>query len=560
MRGLVYSRYYVYCTLFFLASAITAFPDMTQRQEFIAAMQRIDDEQTVKQQHQEMQQRLRSAAIRVTPEMNRELYNQNGNSYNGANEYANKYYNYQGNNGQNYYEPVDLSEFAFKYVGCQDIATWSDNRASAGQTPTAMRRFVTFRLCEANTCSTYNKYGCNSHYGEYVIPMEDYLDIMTTYHFKQYSRYCQTCEACSKFDYTLYLNKVAAYQSYVNQMNKRNQNNNKSSNSNGSSSSSSTNDDTATDDASTKADDAVTTDDAAATDDATTDDSVQDAQGDDGHVTYDDALGYKYGAYGYNFYDDAFKSYAGSDDDTSNQIGDDFWNQYVWHYGGASSNDNNNGGRRLSYSSNSYSSNGASVYNKNFGNYVSGGYYGGNIPAPKLPWYIASDGTCLFKSACQNFKGACRAYNANATNYMPYFSCRAFQMGNAVSYVGPHCRSDGHTIGIALYKDQYCSSYVGDVSEIEKYTGKKFDDSELSLFYDKSCISCKASESYALATSTSSSSNSGSSSISTAHETYPFCTVAYESSAKCNKNFKSSNALVSTSVVAFGHGACPDIA
>lgn len=518
-------------------------------------MQRIDNKRILERQNQEIQERLRRVAIRVTPEVKRqmeegrELYNSyygqyggnnnnNGNQYNGVTEYANKYYSYQNGYGQSYYEPLDLSAYAFKYVGCQDIATWSDYRAYSGQTPTAMRRFVTFRLCEANACSTYNKYGCNNNYGEYVIPMEEYLDIMTTYHYKQYSRYCQTCEACSNFDYTLYLNKVAAYQSYVNQMNKRNQNSsNNNSNNNGSSNN---NGDTATDDASTTDDAAAATDDAT-TDDATTDDAAtadvyaEDSEGDD-HVTYDDALGYKYGAYGYNFYDDAFKSYSGADDDTSNQIGDDFWNQYVWHYGGANT-DDNNGGRRLSYSSSTYSSNGATVYNKNFGNYVNGGYYGGNVPAPQLPWYIASDGTCIFKSACQNSRSACRAYNTNATNYMPYFSCKAFQMGNAVSYVGPHCRSDGHTIGIALYKDQYCSSYVGDVSEIEKYTDKKFDDSELSLFYDKSCISCKASESYSLVTSTSSSSSS-------AQDTYPFCIVAYESSAKCNINFKSSNALV----------------
>ena len=101
---------------------------------------------------------------------------------------------------------VDLSQYAFKYIGCQNIHQWSDEAAAGeydnhqeGQSnlpPLSMNRFVIFRLCESSSCSAYNKWGCNAEYGEYMIPMDEYLQIMSNYHMQQVSSYCTACKRC----------------------------------------------------------------------------------------------------------------------------------------------------------------------------------------------------------------------------------------------------------------------------------------------------------------------------------------------------------------------------
>jgi hypothetical protein len=59
--------------------------------------------------------------------------------------------------------------------------------------------------------------------------------------------------------------------------------------------------------------------------------------------------------------------------------------------------------------------------------------------------------------------------------------------------VGPHCRSDGKTIGIGLYKDENCNEYNADLTDISSYTGLDVSDDYLKFFYSDNCISCLAS-------------------------------------------------------------------
>lgn len=166
--------------------------DRMRRIAFVKEMERIEQETLQKKSQQSLQDRLLKAAREVLPNpfatTERDLQNYQDDDY-----LANYIYSYDNS--------VDLSEFALKYVGCQNVHTWNDNLAGGRNSPLAMNRFVMFRLCKANDCSTYNKWGCNYNYGEYVIPMEDYLAIMSEYHFEQYDRFCKTCYRCMHLDY-----------------------------------------------------------------------------------------------------------------------------------------------------------------------------------------------------------------------------------------------------------------------------------------------------------------------------------------------------------------------
>jgi hypothetical protein len=106
----------------------------------------------------------------------------------------------------------------------------------------------------------------------------------------------------------------------------------------------------------------------------------------------------------------------------------------------------------------------------------------------------ASNGyVCEYYDVCENYKDACKDYVVNATDMSAYFECSEFNVGNNVGYLGPHCRSDGKTIGIGIYGDDSCNSYVGDWAEMSSSTGMDFSDGDMQAYYSEQCISCLAS-------------------------------------------------------------------
>mmetsp|Transcript_3694 Transcript_3694/g.4920 ORF Transcript_3694/g.4920 Transcript_3694/m.4920 type:complete len:611 (+) Transcript_3694:31-1863(+) len=389
------------------------------RIEFVKAMEEAEDAKREAEHRKSLTDRILALAQKVSSGSGRRM------------EDENQYYKYEDVNDWNAVE--NMAGMAIKYTGCQNIQRWDDTMAAGGESPFLMDRFVMFRLCDANKCSSYNKWGCNSNYGEYVIPMEDYLSLMADYHFQQYSRYCQTCYLCSKLDYY----KV--------------------------------------------------TEDEDATQQGVDDDTVNITE-----ATYDDDAWSGYRQYWYE------PDYWEDDDYNGNRRRTGY--SYYQQGGGAA---------------NYYY--GDSGYNFTYGDYM------------ENKWYEdANTGKCVFEEVCTNYRGACKSYNPNATFYESYFTCSSFTVGSTVGYLAPHCRSDGHTIGIGLYSDSYCSNYTGDESKVQEFTGQTFDDGELTNYYDKNCIPCHASEGFSLITDDALSANED--------LTYPLCSVLYESSAKCNKH------------------------
>ena len=93
---------------------------------------------------------------------------------------------------------IDLSQYAMKYIGCSNIKTWSDDLAAENNNDSVLKtdRFVVLRLCPRDSCSNYNKYGCLEQFGDYLVPMEIYLQTMAETFFSQYQEYCETCYEC----------------------------------------------------------------------------------------------------------------------------------------------------------------------------------------------------------------------------------------------------------------------------------------------------------------------------------------------------------------------------
>eukprot|EP00977_Amphora_coffeiformis_P000694 scaffold149_cov179-Amphora_coffeaeformis.AAC.17 len=461
-----------------------------QRMEFVREMERLEKETLQKKSQKSLQERLLKVAKEIIP--NSFLKNDERGLANNNNNY-----NYQGDdNLQNYVYTdndvgIDLSGYALKYVGCQNVHNWDDNLATSNGEPLAMNRFVMFRLCKANDCSAYNKWGCNFNFGEYVIPMEDYLSIMAEYHFEQFGRFCKTCYHCMNLDYY-------------------------------------------------KDDDDATT--------------ANNATGDDTYYTEDDGVACNL-----------------NDDSCSDDV---YWADYRKYWGerrkrkldedNYNYNNNNNQGNVSEEGRNDLVSHGAKNYyygddgieddNVNYNRGVSANHAVQTLSPPglysytifrllhqddyynndvnKYPWYADQYGKCLFEDVCSDYRKTCRTFDPEATHYETYFTCSSLNIGGAHAYLGPHCRSDGRTIGIGIYNDQYCNEYIGDTADITEATGMSFDDGDLKNYYDKDCISCSAEESYSLITDDTLGSGSD--------LTYPLCSLAYQVSGKCNRYMSSS--------------------
>eukprot|EP00934_Nitzschia_sp_Nitz4_P009024 Nitzschia sp. Nitz4//scaffold9_size221794//43573//45376//NITZ4_001327-RA/size221794-augustus-gene-0.159-mRNA-1//-1//CDS//3329560944//9014//frame0 len=230
---------------------------------------------------------------------------------------------------------INITQYAFKYIGCQNVHQFSDDLAQGEYSTTVMgmNRFVIFRLCPKSTCSNYYPKGCMSGYGDYVLPMEDYL---------------QTINNNNKNDDYYYANA--------------------------------------------------------------------------------------------NYYND-----DGNADECEN-------------------------------------------------------YY----------------------QPCKNYRTACKDYSQYAVDMQAYFQCSQFNVGNSAGYMGPHCRSDGVTIGIGLYKDQYCNQYNSDVTDLSTIFGTDLGDQNLKAYYSNKCISCKATDGYSL-------------DADNENQVTPVCGALYDLSAKCNQ-------------------------
>jgi hypothetical protein len=407
-----------------MAAATATSTTTGERHKFVQEMKRLEEGhatahssvERMSQQHDaelSLQQHLIRAATR-SERTSRVL----DNGYNA--NYGNFYYrNFNQGDGYDYDESsipsnINMTEYSLKYVGCSNVKSWDDDLASDETTasPLALHQYAVLRLCLHDQCSAYNQFGCNYQYGEYLLPLADYLAIMTQFHLQQYQRYCAVCTECLTWTQTT------------------------SSSSSGS--------------------------------------------------------------------DDYY-----SDGDVSSSYGYD---------------DNNADGYNRRLQNNNYN----------------------------RPWFIQDDGTCIFSTSCQNYASVCASYSESTPSYQAYLKCSAFNVGNMVGYVGPHCKSDGHSIGIGLYEDENCYQYIGDEgNSIGQYLhadgdgSSKYSDSELAPFYDKSCISCSNNRNdgqYILQRDSSSSSsgyggyNGNGGNNNQNSNVYPLCYQIYGHSAKCNRH------------------------
>jgi len=97
----------------------------------------------------------------------------------------------------------DVSSYSLKYAACSSITTYSNDLAADEDymSPYKTAQLVIFRLCPSNTCNDDSTYGCAYDYGEYAVPLADWLEIMAEYRAEELERYCDFCDECMADEY-----------------------------------------------------------------------------------------------------------------------------------------------------------------------------------------------------------------------------------------------------------------------------------------------------------------------------------------------------------------------
>jgi hypothetical protein len=92
---------------------------------------------------------------------------------------------------------IDISGYSVKFDKCQFIKAYSDEMAEDEDSGTvlATTRFVIFKLCPNNSCST-----CTYNYGEYMVDLDTYLQATVEYQQELQQDMCDSCNECGNDD------------------------------------------------------------------------------------------------------------------------------------------------------------------------------------------------------------------------------------------------------------------------------------------------------------------------------------------------------------------------
>eukprot|EP00978_Attheya_sp_CCMP212_P004198 scaffold9117_cov57-Attheya_sp.AAC.2 len=94
---------------------------------------------------------------------------------------------------------IDISSYSVMFDKCQFVKAYDEEIAATEDYGTVLgtKRFVMFRLCPNNSCSS-----CNSGYGEYLIDMDSYLAATVEYQQGIQEEMCENCYAnCQQDQY-----------------------------------------------------------------------------------------------------------------------------------------------------------------------------------------------------------------------------------------------------------------------------------------------------------------------------------------------------------------------
>lgn len=108
--------------------------------------------------------------------------------------YKNKYNNYV-----EYDEYFDLSAYSLKYHSCTSLTSYTGDQGDDQVFTTA--NYAVFRACPSEYCNDESWSGCRNNYGEFLIPLYDYMEAQENNLKSEMDYYCGYCQECSFYEY-----------------------------------------------------------------------------------------------------------------------------------------------------------------------------------------------------------------------------------------------------------------------------------------------------------------------------------------------------------------------
>lgn len=342
--------------------------------EFMQSMKEASIQKDKAQRKRKLYESIVNQAVPVDKSSSLRRKLEDGAYYNDADDNANADADEYGDYG------FDVSSYSLKYAGCSAIATFSDAMAQADDAVESVfssMNYVVFRLCPTDECSDSHSYGCAYDYGEYMLPMGTWLEIMAEYREEEFERYCEFCADCMALEENRRLDDAAA------------------------------------------ADDQA----AAAADDQADADAAAEEEAEE----------------------------------------------------------------------------------------------------------VEEEHACQYYNACSIYADVCnerRRLDDGYSDVADFFECTKVEGNDGNHYVGPHCSNDKNTIVIGMFKDQYCTEYIGQNGMYES-TGLNFANNAMAYLYKDDCIACKESNlPYQQVEEDAEDDN----------EVTQMCENLYSASAKCNSH------------------------
>jgi len=108
-------------------------------------------------------------------------------------------YYYVNNQG---YTSSGMQDMSLKYASCHSLETFvgSENENDSGS-PFTRLDMISYRACPTDSCATDSWQGCKREYGQFLIDMDEYLELKKESLEMQAQQYCYFCKFCVYFNY-----------------------------------------------------------------------------------------------------------------------------------------------------------------------------------------------------------------------------------------------------------------------------------------------------------------------------------------------------------------------
>lgn len=394
----------------------------------------------------------------------------NGN-YNNQDDKVNNggYWNY-GNNDVNYnyngannvdddqataYQGVDWSNLGFdmksyslKYTGCSAVKTYDSNKAASDEYDTVLstKRFALFRLCPTDNCNKYSVNGCGRNYGQYVLEMDTFLEGVVEFNRQRYWHYCEFCKRCNaleSYGETMStLNQQQMY--YYEQMQEQAQANYES--------------------------------------------QQAQYQAENQYYANENAANYQYYNNGQQNQNGQNGNNGGRKLANNNQYN---YRKYYNNQNGQN-NQNQQDDAPQDDQQDDYNAQQKQARSYYWNDDVYGAWNDNWSPAwLAFNWQVLPYCSTSELNTCSNADTMCSDYTDDFEQNAAMGGFSACTQIDDTNYIGPHCNSDGYTITLGVYSDQYCENYVG--NNVSLYDVLGYDIGDDFNFFPQECVSCEES-------------------------------------------------------------------